>query len=105
MSDRNIVCLGSIKTCKKCQKPVALRYWYSAWRCGANHRAIGCKTVAVATVNARRLAAGLCPPGGDGAVWLFTSAAPGGGGVTAGQFSASIRLAVSRWCQAVLVVV
>jgi len=27
----------------------------------------------------------------------------GGGGVTAGRFSASIRLAVSRRCQAVLV--
>jgi len=24
----------SIKTCKKDQKPVALRYWYIAWRCG-----------------------------------------------------------------------
>ncbi|QCE10845.1 hypothetical protein DEO72_LG10g2077 [Vigna unguiculata] len=24
---------GSLKTCEKCQKPVALRYWYGAWRC------------------------------------------------------------------------
>jgi len=36
---------------------------------------------------------------------LFTSATLGGGGVTARQFSASIRLAVARRCQAVFVAV
>jgi len=48
-----------------CQKSVAVRYWYGTWRHGANHQAVECKTVAVATVSARRLAAGMCPPGGD----------------------------------------
>ncbi|QCD87640.1 hypothetical protein DEO72_LG3g2178 [Vigna unguiculata] len=47
---------------------VALRYRYGTWRRVVSCQAVGCKTVAVATVNARRLAAGLCPPGGDGAV-------------------------------------
>ena len=66
MCDKNIMCLGPIRTCKKCQKPVALCYWYSTWRCRVNHRAVEWQTVAVATVNAKRLASGLCPPGSDG---------------------------------------
>jgi len=49
-------------------KPVTVRYWYGAWRRGANRQAVGSKTVAVATISARRLAARRCPPGGDGAV-------------------------------------
>jgi len=52
-------------------KSVALRYWYGAWPRGASLQAVGFKTVAVAIVSARCLAAGLSPPGGDGAVWLL----------------------------------
>jgi len=50
-------------------KPVAVRYWYGAWRRGATRQAVGSKTVAVATVSARRLAAGMCSPGGNGVMW------------------------------------
>ncbi|QCD87230.1 hypothetical protein DEO72_LG3g1764 [Vigna unguiculata] len=38
---------------------------------GASPQAVGSKSVVVATVCRRRLAAALCPPGGDGAVWLL----------------------------------
>jgi len=48
-----------------------LFYWYGAWQRGASPQAVGSKSVVVATVCRRRLAAALCPPGGDGAVWLL----------------------------------
>jgi len=48
-----------------------LRYWYGAWQRGASRQAVEFKSMPVATVCRRRLAVGLCPPGGDGAAWLL----------------------------------
>jgi len=42
-----------------------LRYWYGAWRRGVSRQVVGSKSVAVAIVCKRRLAAALCSPSGD----------------------------------------
>jgi len=47
---------------KNAKKPVALRYWYSAWRRGASHQAVESQTVTVVTVRAGRLVVGWVPP-------------------------------------------
>jgi len=52
-------------------KPVAVHYWYGAWRRGANRQAVVSKTVVVATVSVRRLAARMCPSGGDGTMGFY----------------------------------
>jgi len=38
-----VVWLGSFWTYVKCQKPVAVRYWYGAWRHGASCQAVESK--------------------------------------------------------------
>jgi len=45
-------------------KSVALRYWYGAWRRERAAKRTEYKSVAVATVDAWRLAVGVVPPGG-----------------------------------------
>jgi len=60
-----------LKIYKQCQKPVAVRYWYGAWRHGVGRQAVEFKSVAEATVSRRRLAVGLCPPSGNAAGWLL----------------------------------
>ena len=36
-----VVWLRPIRICFKCQTPVALRYWYGAWRCRVGRQAVG----------------------------------------------------------------
>jgi len=78
--------LRFVGICFRCQKPVALRYWYGAWRRERAARQTEHKSVAVATVDAWCLAVEGVPPGGmerergwkETGAWRRETGAPGG---------------------------
>jgi len=73
--------------CLSTKKPITLYYWYGAWRRKRAARRTKHKSVAMATVDAWRLAVGRVPPGGmeqqggwkETGAWQRETGAPGGG--------------------------
>ena len=76
-----------LRICLSAKKPIALRYWYGAWRRERAARRTEHKSVVVATVDAWRLTVGRVPPGGmeqqrgwkETGTWRRETGALGGG--------------------------